>query len=137
MTTPKILHRIGIECFTDLRGNLNVAELHLGTDFKIKRMYYISGVSEDKSRGAHAHKKLKQIFFAVSGSFELTVSDGSTSETVVLKAHQDGYLLSAGYWRELKNFKENAICLVLASEHFESNDYIHSFNDFLSWKSHA
>jgi hypothetical protein len=64
----------------------------------------------------------------------MTVTDGLVTETVELKAHQKGYFLPAGYWRELKNFTSDAICLVLASEHYEENDYIHFYDEFLGWR---
>jgi len=112
-----------------------VSELEIDYRFETKRIYCISGVPENQSRGAHAHKNLKQIFFAVAGSLELTVTDGSTSETVELMAHKEGYYLPAGYWRDLKNFSDDAVCLVLASEHFSEADYIRSYDEYLRWRN--
>jgi hypothetical protein len=64
----------------------------------------------------------------------MTVTDGLITETVEIKAHENGFLLPAGYWRDLKNFTSDAICLVLASEHYVENDYIRSFEEYLEWK---
>jgi len=134
MTPLKILKEIQVANYLDNRGNLDVAEfLNIGK-FETKRIYYISGVPKNDARGAHAHKNLDQVFFAVAGNFSMTVTDGSITETVDLKAHQMGYFLPAGYWRDLKNFTNNAVCLVLASEHYDEKDYIHSFEEYLEWK---
>jgi hypothetical protein len=65
----------------------------------------------------------------------LTVTDGFAVQTVEISAHGKGYFLPAGYWRELNHFSEDAVCLVLASEHFDEEDYIHSFEEFLRWKN--
>ena len=137
MELRKILQAIKVENFTDQRGGLDVAEIQFGYEFQTKRVYYISGVPKDHSRGAHAHKELMQIFFAIAGKFELTVTDGSVSETVQLRAHDEGYFLPAGYWRELKHFSEDAICLVLASEYYNKDDYIDSYNEYLNWKNNG
>jgi mannose-6-phosphate isomerase-like protein (cupin superfamily) len=134
MTTLKILQEIQLTTNTDVRGILDFAELQGFGKFETRRVYYISNVPEGSTRGAHAHKRLNQVFFALSGSFEMTVTDGLVTETVDLKAHENGYFLPAGYWRDLKNFTSDAICLVLASERYDENDYIHSFSDFLDWR---
>jgi len=134
MTALKILKEIQVTNFLDNRGNLDVAEFQNIGEFKTKRIYYISSVPEDDARGAHAHKNLDQVFFAVAGNFIMTVTDGSITETVELKAHKEGYFLPAGYWRDLNEFTNDAICLVLASEHYDESDYIHSFEEYLEWK---
>ena len=82
MKSYSILKPVQVSHLQDQRGSLDVAELEIDDQFETKRIYCISGVPENQSRGAHAHKNLKQIFFAVAGSLELTVTDGSTSETV-------------------------------------------------------
>ena len=134
MTPLKILKEIQVANYLDSRGNLDVAEfLNIGK-FETKRIYYISGVPENDARGAHAHKHLNQVFFSVAGNLSMTVTDGSITETVDSRAHQMGYFLPAGYWRDLKNFTNDAVCLVLASEHYDENDYIRSFEEYLEWK---
>jgi mannose-6-phosphate isomerase-like protein (cupin superfamily) len=134
MSALKILKEIRVANYLDDRGNLDVAEFQSVGKFETKRIYYISGVPENDARGAHAHKNLDQVFFAVAGNFKMTVTDGSITETVDLKAHETGYFLPAGYWRDLKNFTIDAVCLVLASEHYDENDYIRSYEEYLEWK---
>ena len=137
MKSKSILSPINVENFKDLRGNLCVAEISLIQKFDTKRIYYISGVPQVQSRGAHGHKKLKQIFFAVSGSFSLIVTDGLSSETVQIQNGGVGYYLPEGYWRELSEFTPDAVCLVLASENYDEGDYIYSYDEFLRWKNNG
>jgi len=134
MRTQKILKQIQVRSILDNRGNLDIAEFQNIGKFETKRIYYISNVPENNARGAHAHKSLDQIFFAVAGSFNMMVTDGFITETVELKAHEMGYFLPAGHWRDLDNFTNDAVCLVLASEHYDENDYIRSYKEYLEWK---
>jgi mannose-6-phosphate isomerase-like protein (cupin superfamily) len=134
VTPLKILREIQVTNILDNRGNLDVAEFQSIGKFETKRIYYISGVPENDARGAHAHKNLDQVFFAVAGNFKITVTNGLITETAELKAHDTGYFLPAGHWRDLNNFTNDAVCLVLASEHYDENDYIRSFEEFLEWK---
>lgn len=133
MTHLKILKEIEISNFKDSRGNLNVAEFQSIGNFETKRIYFISNVSENHARGAHAHKTLNQVFFAVAGKLNLTVTDGTVSESVELNPEDKGYFLPSGYWRDLKNFSQDAVCVVLASEHYDESDYIRSYDQYLEW----
>ena len=134
MTTSKILREIQVINLGDSRGTIDIAEFDITGTFETKRIYYISNVPKDSARGAHAHKKLNQIFFALAGSLSITVTDGMDTETAELKAHQKGYFLPAGYWRDLSNFSTDAVCLVLASQHYDETDYIRSYSEYLEWK---
>ena len=133
MSSLKILKEIEIKNLTDDRGTLSVAEFQNIGNFETKRIYYISNVSETDTRGAHAHKRLNQVFFAVAGKFTLTVTDGTNTESVELSPDDKGYFLPSGYWRDLENFTSDAVCLVLASEHYDESDYIRSYDEFLEW----
>lgn len=137
MNQAKILHEVKVDNFLDVRGQISVAELIGLDDFVVRRIYYISQVAESQLRGLHAHKKLNQIFFSISGSFKLSVTDGSSVESYDLKEHGSGVFLPSGYWRELSDFSPGAICLVLASEHFLQSDYIYDFEEYLEWKKNA
>lgn len=134
MNYLKILQEVPVNSIFDERGSLDVAELSQLISFQTKRIYYISGVPQAETRGEHAHKSLRQIFFALSGSFTLKVSDGILTEEVIVNAHSDGYFLDSGYWRVLENFSPEALCLVLASEAYDANDYIHSFTEYKNWR---
>ena len=88
-----------------------------------------------KERGAHAHKTLQQYIVAASGSFDVTLDDGLNKKTVTLNHPNRALYLVPGIWRELSNFSSGAICLVLASEVFDKDDYIRDYNKFLKYKN--
>ena len=123
------------ETYSETRGVLNAIEIPEKLIFECKRIYYISKVPVNSIRGAHAHKNLRQIFFAVSGSFTLNVTDGEKFDKVRISAQSSGYFLPNGYWRELTEFDPNTICMVLASEHFDESDYILEMSSYLAWKN--
>ena len=134
MDSLNFLIKINPETFSDSRGVLDAIELPDKLIFETKRIYYISNVPANAIRGAHAHKNLRQIFFALSGSFNLTVTDGKKIDKVHVREHSSGYYLPNGYWRELIEFEPNTICLVLASEHFDDADYIQEMSAYREWK---
>jgi len=135
MDLLNFLTKVESETYSDTRGVLNVIELPEKLVFECKRIYYISEVPANSIRGAHAHKNLRQFFFAISGSFILTVTDGIRFDKVRISAQASGYFLPSGYWRELTEFDPNTICVVLASEHFEKSDYIQEMSAYLAWKN--
>ncbi|MDY6206286.1 MAG: FdtA/QdtA family cupin domain-containing protein [Prevotella sp.] len=119
---------------TDPRGNLTVAESFKNVPFDIKRAYWLYDVPGGGSRGGHAHKRLKQLLVAVSGSFTVTLDDGREKETFLLNHPWQGLLIDTGIWRTLDDFSSGAVCLVLASELYEEEDYIYDYQDFLAYK---
>jgi uncharacterized RmlC-like cupin family protein len=123
-----------MKAFSDARGSLGVSELNSIRDFKTERIYYIKGVPADASRGAHGHKALEQIFYALSGTFRLTVTNGDVSDSVIVSELSNGYHLPAGLWRDLDNFSSDCICLVLASQPYDESDYIHDFEMYKKWR---
>ena len=118
---------------TDPRGNLTVAEGNSMVPFDIKRTYWVYDVPGGESRGGHAHKKLKQVVIAVSGSFTVTLDNGRERQTVLLNHPWQGLLIETDIWRTLDDFSSGAVCLVLASEHFEEEDYIYDYDEFLKY----
>jgi len=116
------------------RGDLGVCELEDVIPFSVKRIYFISNVPKLEIRGQHGHKLLQQVFICIKGTFQLMVTDGKNIDQHLFSQHQAFYS-PGGMWRELSNFSEDAICLVLASEKYDISDYIFEYSDFLSWKS--
>ncbi|MDR8393032.1 FdtA/QdtA family cupin domain-containing protein [Aliifodinibius sp. S!AR15-10] len=102
--------------------------------FTIDRVYYLYDIPGGEGRGGHAHKSLKQLIIAASGSFALTLADGTTKQTFNLSKPYFGLYMPAGLWRELHNFSSSAICLVLASEKYDEDDYIRSEQEFNRYK---
>ena len=116
---------------TDPRGNLTVAEQQSDVPFDVKRVYWVYDVPGGESRGGHAHRHCREMIVAVSGSFDVTLDDGSVKQTYHLNHPWQGLLVDTGIWRTLNDFSSGAVCLVLASELFEENDYIRDYEQFL------
>ena len=112
-------------------GNITVVENFIHVPFSIQRIYYLYDIPSSAKRGGHSHKNLIQILIAISGSFDVVLHDGISSQTVTLNKPDKGLLIKSNIWRELENFSSGAVCLVLASEVFLEADYIRDFNTFL------
>lgn len=117
----------------DPRGNLTVVEQLKEVPFDIKRVYWTYDVPGGESRGGHAHKKCQSFIIAVSGSFTVRLEDGHRHETYHLNHPYQGLLINTGVWRTLEDFSSGAVCLALASELFEENDYIREYDDFIRY----
>ena len=118
---------------TDPRGNLTVAEANKNIPFDIKRGYWLYDVPGGECRGGHAHKQIKEILIAVSGSFHVTLDNGKEKQTFLLNHPYQGLLIDTKTWRTLDDFSSGAVCVVLASDFYDENDYIYDYNDFLQY----
>ena len=122
---------IEIPKINNTKGNIGVIENDT-IPFDIKRVYYLFDVPSGAKRGGHAHKKLKQVLIAISGSFDVVLKNGKSKEIITLNRSDNGLLIENNIWRELENFSSGSVCLVLASEEFSEDDYIRSYKDYLS-----
>lgn len=124
---------IDLPKIVDPRGNLTFAEGAGHVPFDIKRTYWVYDVPAGESRGGHAHKRLKQVVVALSGSFHVTLDNGHERKTVLLNHPWQGLLIDVNTWRTLDDFSSGAVCLVLASEHYDESDYIYDYDEFLKY----
>lgn len=124
---------IDIRKYSDDRGFLSVVEVGVDIPFDIKRVYYLYLVPE-AARGAHAHKQLQQLMIATSGSVHVTLDDGHNKKTFILDKPWKGLLVVPGMWRTLDDFSGGAVCMVLASERYDVEDYIRDYQEFLKYK---
>ncbi len=122
-----------IPTITDTRGNLAVIEKEC-LSYPIKRVYYLFDVPSDSYRGGHAHKEQLEFLIALSGSFNVTLDNGSQKKSFLLNKPNKGLLLPTGIWRELEDFSSGAVCLVLSSGEFDEGDYIRNYQDFRNLK---
>ena len=118
----------------DRRGNLSVVEENIHIPFEIKRVYYTYDVPGGESRGEHAHKNLRQLIVAVSGSFTVTLDDGDTLQSFFLNRPYQGLLIPPGYWRKLEDFSSGSVALVICSELYDPDDYIFDYQEFLAYR---
>jgi len=112
-------------------GNITIVENGTHIPFDIKRVYYLYDIPGGESRGGHAHRDLHQLIIAASGSFDVILDDGINKKVVTLNRPHYGLYIIPGIWRELVEFSSGAICLVLASDVYNEDDYIRDYKEFL------
>ncbi|MQX54360.1 sugar 3,4-ketoisomerase [Alcanivorax sediminis] len=115
----------------DGRGGLVAVEGLSDVPFEIRRVYYIFDTERGVSRGFHAHKELKQLMVCVSGRCEISLDDGKVKENVTLDSPKRGIIVESMMWREMHNFSENCVLLVMASDPYDESDYIRDYREFL------
>ena len=125
---------IDLPKIVDPRGNLTVAEQMKNVPFDIARVYWTYDVPSGERRGGHAHRTCVEIIISVSGSFDVTVDDGRGGKEIFHLNHPyQGLYVGTGVWRTLEDFSSGAVCLVLASELFDEDEYIYEYDEFLEW----
>ena len=120
---------------SERRGNLTVVENGQTLPFNVKRVYYLYDVPGGENRGSHAHKDLEQLIIAASGSFKVTLDDGQCKRTFFLNRPYQGLYVKPGMWRYLEDFSSGAVCMVLASEVYQSEDYIRDYKEFIKFRN--
>ncbi len=115
----------------DRHGYITAINNSIEIPFEVKRVFYLYDVPGGESRGAHAHKKCHQFLVSASGSFEVLLDDGRTKRIVQLNRPYVGLHIPPNIWASEINFSSGAICLVLASELFSTDDYIREYSEFL------
>jgi hypothetical protein len=112
---------LNLTTFTDSRGNLTVIEKII--PFEIKRIFYIYGVDESV-RGGHRHKTTTQAAICIKGSCRIYNNNGKGDDYFHLDSPSKCLILYPEDWHTMDQFTEDAILMVLASTHFDKNDYI-------------
>jgi dTDP-4-dehydrorhamnose 3,5-epimerase-like enzyme len=114
----------------DPRGNLTFIEGGKHVPFEMKRIFYLYDVPGGEDRAAHANKKLQEVLIAANGSFDVVVDDGTASHRFSLNRSYYGLYIPGMIWRKLENFSSGSVCLVLASELYNADDYHRNYDEF-------
>ena len=115
-------------------GVLCIAEFGRQLPFEPRRLYYITNLESGSSiRGKHAHRKLSQVIFCLSGSFILSLDDGQNKQDVLMWRDNVGVILGPGLWHTMHSFSGGCVLLVLADDYYDESDYIRDYDAFLSW----
>ena len=122
---------ISLPKIADPRGNLTFIESDRHIPFEIKRVYYLYDVPGGAERGGHAHKELHQLIIAMSGSFDIVLDDGRQKKRFHLNRSYDGLYVCPMIWREMDNFSSGSVCLVLASQLYDPDDYYRDYSEFV------
>jgi len=120
---------VQIPSFSDTRGSLSFAEWeHL--PFEAKRIFWIYDVKDGQTRGGHAHSECAEVVFAVSGSFDMFVDNGTDSEVFHMDSPDKGIYIGKSVWCELRNFAPGTVCVVAASVPYMKDGYINNYEEF-------
>ena len=117
----------------DKWGKLVALEGNGDIPFNIKRVYYIYDVEAGVRRGFHSHKKLEQILICVHGSVKILLKTPEKEEIVTLNEGNEGLYIGPNVWREMYDFEDGAVLLVLASQHYNESDYIRDYDDYVKY----
>lgn len=123
--------------FNDPRGNLSFVQENDQIPFPIARTYWIYDVPGGENRGGHAFKKTEEFIIAMSGAFDVIVSDGTQKRTYTLNRSYFGLYIPKGLWRDITNFSTNSLALEFASTKYNREDYIEDFEQFLILKQNG
>ena len=123
---------VNLPKIADPRGNLTFIESQRHIPFDIRRVYYLYDVPGGSERGGHAHKELRQLIIAMSGSFDVILDDGRQKQRFHLNRSYYGLYVCQMVWRELDNFSSGSVCMVLASNDYEESDYYRDYKTFLN-----
>ena len=123
---------IDLPSLGDERGSLIALESNDSVPFDIKRVYYLFGTKKGVSRGFHAHKALKQLAVCVSGSCRFVLDNGLKKQDIVLDSPLKGLIIDKMIWREMYDFSDDCVLMVLADKVYDEGDYIRDYQKFLN-----
>lgn len=127
------IKKIVFEQHGDDRGQLIALEECRNIPFEIKRVYYMYDTGEHVRRGFHAHKSLEQVLICVHGKCKIMLDDGVERTDVELDNPYEGLYVSNILWREMYDFSQDAVLVVLASDFYREEDYIRDYQEFLKF----
>ena len=118
--------------YGDDRGNLVVAECGgMNVPFDVKRVFYIYGSDSTVVRGSHANRRTEFVLIYVSGSSKVRIDNGFETDIVELNRPRMGLYIPAMLWKDMYDFSEDSVLLVLASEHYDGNEYIRNHDEYV------
>ncbi len=116
----------------DERGHLVIIEGMIDIPFRIERIFYMYGSDPDVVRGKHANRKSEFVLINVAGSSKIKVLDGKGNEIIyVLNRPHTGVYLPTMVWKEMYDFSQDSILLVLSNEHYDPHEYIRNYDEFV------
>ena len=116
----------------DERGQLVIVEGGRNIPFDIKRVFYIYGSDKDVVRGKHANRKSEFILINVAGKSKVKIKDGEGNEIIFcLNRPHTGLYIPTMVWKDMYDFSEDSVLLCLASEHYDSTEYIRDYDEYI------
>lgn len=125
---------IELQSYGDNRGCISIAEIGKEIPFDVKRIYYLTNLSDSKPRGFHAHRELRQLAICIEGSCRMLLDDGVDKSVVAMDSPTLGVLIEPMVWHEMHDFSDGCVFLVLASDIYNEQDYIRDYSEFIDHK---
>ncbi len=116
----------------DKRGKLVVAEGESDIPFAIQRVFYIYGSDNRVVRGKHANKYSEFVLINVAGTSKVMVTDGKNKKVVLLDRPMEGIYIPRVVWKEMYDFSEDSVLLVITNTHYNGKEYIRDYDDYLN-----
>lgn len=126
-----LIKLINFKSLGDDRGGLVALEANKDIPFDVKRVYYIFATQSGVARGFHAHKQLKQVAICISGSCRFVMDSGLDKQEIVMDSPTHGIVIDKMQWHEMHDFSDDCVLLVVASDHYDENDYIRDYDEFV------
>lgn len=114
----------------DERGKLVVVEGNMDIPFEIKRVFYIYGSDNEVVRGQHANRESEFVLINVGGTSKVRIDNGHSEAVIELNKPMMGLYIPTMVWKDMYDFSEDSILLVLASTHYDGNEYIRNYEDY-------
>lgn len=133
-TYPQGCRLIRIPCVRDERGALAFAEVQRVIPFDVERVFWIYDVPKDVCRGGHAHWTCHELVVPVNGAFTVVLDDGQMRSEIRMERPDEGVLIPAGVWCELRDFAPGTVLLVMASQDYQPEGYVHDYTAFIKKK---
>lgn len=116
----------------DSRGRMVVIENMKDIPFEIKRIFYIYGTDTDTVRGQHANRKSEFVLINVAGKSKVKILDGTGNETIFsLENPYTGIYIPKMIWKDMYDFSEDSVLLVLSNEPYDAEEYIRDYSDYV------
>ena len=131
MSLKELCPIIQFSDFGDERGKLVVVEGGIGIPFEIKRVFYIYESDSTVVRGQHANKDSEFVLINVSGESKIRITDGKEELIVELNRPMMGLYIPKMIWKDMYDFSSDSVLLVLASTHYDGNEYVRYYYEFV------
>lgn len=122
---------INFKDFGDERGKLVVVEGNTSIPFSIQRVFYIYDSDSTVIRGQHANRKSEFVLINVAGQSKVKLTDGIEEYVVDLNKPMMGVYIPKMIWKDMYDFSKDSVLLVLASTHYDGEEYIRDYNEYL------
>ena len=125
---------LNLRTFIEPDGNLVPIESKHDIPFDIKRIFYVYGVENQDDRGKHSHYKTKQVLICLNGEVKVVCDDGKNKQSYTLSKPNQALYIPEMIWDEQVYKSEDSVLLVLANTHYNTDDYIENYEEFIKLK---